>query len=113
MISCIRGEIAEHAAGKNDGGDNWDISNHPYQAAHESGDPHKGAVTGTIEYDGSEFHVRLEVGGRAWCFRALSIQALRDQVYRFFPGDRGRIKLTLSKTANLARYGEDAAIGLL
>jgi hypothetical protein len=112
MIS-YRGDLAVPAAGKNDGNENWDITNHPYTAAKQPDGEHKGAVVGTVEYDGSEFHVRLEVGGRAWCFRALSIQALRDQVYRFFSADRGRIKLKLSRAADLARYGEHAAIGRL
>jgi hypothetical protein len=91
-----------------------DLANRPYAAFKEPDGEHKGAVVGTVEYDGGgEFHVRLDVAGRSWCFRALSVQALRDQVYRFFPGDRGRITLRLSRAADLARFGEHAAIGRL
>ena len=109
----FRGEIAtpDKVTGNSDFP--ADIVSKKYKAAHESGDPHEGAIVGTIQYDGSEFHVRVFVGGRDWCFRALSIEALRDQIHRFFPGDRQRIRLTLSQRADLARFGEHAAIGRL
>jgi hypothetical protein len=114
MISYYRGQIAEPAAGKNNGDEYQDLVSHKYPAYKEPDGEHKGAVVVTVEYDGGgEFHVRLEVGGRAWCFRALSIQSLRDQVYRFFSADRGRIKLKLSRAADLAQFGEANAIGRL
>jgi hypothetical protein len=110
-----RGDFADFPGGKANGNEfPGDLVNKKYKAAHESGDPHQGAVEGVVEYDGGgEFHVRLDVAGRSWCFRALSVQALRDQVYRFFPGDRGRITLRLSRAADLARFGEANAIGRL
>jgi hypothetical protein len=70
MSSHHRGDLAVPAAGKNDGNENQDLSEHSYTAAHESGDRHKGAVTGTVEYFGGEFIVRVRVAGRDWHFRA-------------------------------------------
>jgi hypothetical protein len=111
MISRIRAEMA--TPDKNTGNEDQDLTSHPYKAVYESGDPHKGAITGTVEYFDGEFIVRLSVGGRDWNFRALDLGTLRDQVNRFFAAERGRIKLKLSKTADLARYGEHAAIARL
>ena len=95
MTSYYRGEMA--TPDKDDGNENQNLVSRPYAASKEPDGEHKGAVTGTIEYFDGEFHVRLEVGGRDWHFRALSVQTLRDQVYRFFSADRGRIKLKLSR----------------
>ena len=75
-----------------------------------SGDPHQGAVTGTVEYSGGEFHVRIFASGRDWNFRALSVDALRDQVCRFFSTERRRVKLKLSRASDLAQHGEKYAI---
>jgi hypothetical protein len=99
---------------KNDGNENQNLTNYPAKVDKDSDDgEHKGATTGTIEYFDGEFHVRLEVGGRDWHFRALTVETLRENVFRFFSADRGRIKLKLSRAADLARYGEHAAIGRL
>jgi hypothetical protein len=98
---------------KNDGGDNSDISNHPYKAAYESGDGHKGKPVGVVSYAGGEFICRITAQNRDWHFRALELGTLQDQVRRFFAASRGQIVFRLDRAADLARFGEHAAIGRL
>jgi hypothetical protein len=107
------GELAVPAAGKNDGNENWDISHHPYTAAHESGDPHQGKPVGTVTYADGEFICRISAQNRDWFFRAMTLNTLTDSVRRFFGVGRGKIKFRLDRAADLARFGEAGALGRL
>jgi hypothetical protein len=102
---------------KVDGGDNpGELINKKSKPYKDSDDgSHYGKPEAVIMYDGNngEFYCRIDIQGRPWNFRALSVEALRSQVERFFAADRARIKFKLSRAADLARFGEHAAIGRL
>lgn len=53
-----------------------------------------------IQFDGNEYHCRCEVQRRDFCFRALSLRELKDQVRRCFPDVR--FVYSLSRAAELA-----------
>jgi hypothetical protein len=106
-------EVAEFPAGKVDGGDHpGSLINKKYRPAKDADGEHWGKPHAEVQYDGNEFFCRVSAGGRDWCFRGLSVDALCAQVERFF-GARGRVKFKLSKAADLARFGENKAIGRL
>ena len=62
----------------------------------------------TVEFDGSEFYCRMDVGGRSWNFRNMSYDGLRDEVHRFFP--RAKFSFKRSRSAELALNPAAAAM---
>jgi hypothetical protein len=114
MISYYRSEIAEPAAGKNDGDENWDITNKKYRPDKDADDGgHYGKPVGVVTYQDGEFQCRITAQGRDWHFRALELGTLQDQVRRFFGAERGKIVFRLDRAADLARFGEHNAIARL
>jgi hypothetical protein len=108
MTSYYRGEMA--TPDKNTGNEDQDFTNHPYKAAYESGDGHKGKPVGNVSYADGEFICRITAQNRDWHFRALDLTTLQDQVRRFFSAERGRIRFKLDRAAWLAKDGEPGAL---
>jgi hypothetical protein len=107
MSSSYRGEMAP-LTDKNQGNEDQNWTNKKLKVDHEIDAPHAGAIAGTVEFDGSEFHVRVDVGGRSWNFRNISYAALRDEIHRFFP--KARLIFKRTRAADLALRGAAAML---
>ena len=102
---AYRGEIADLGA-KNDGNENPGWTSKKLKVDHEIDDPHSGAVECVVQYDGSEFSVRIFAANRDWHLRNLSYRALLDEAHRLFP----RLHLSFKRTRSAELATNPAAI---